>query len=63
VGNEKGVHNYGWKIGWEGVNWFHLAKVRDQWWAVWNIKAKTKAVPLHAMKALARRGGIAPTHS
>jgi hypothetical protein len=26
-------------------------------------KAKTKAVPLHAMKALGGRGGIAPTHT
>jgi hypothetical protein len=27
------------------------------------IKSKSKAVPLHAMKTLGRRGGIAPTHS
>jgi hypothetical protein len=26
-------------------------------------KKKSKAVPLHAMEAHARRGGIAPTHS
>jgi hypothetical protein len=26
-------------------------------------QAKAKAVPLHATKALGRRGGIAPTHS
>jgi hypothetical protein len=26
-------------------------------------KVKSKAVPLHAMEALGRRGGIAPTHS
>jgi hypothetical protein len=28
-----------------------------------NIICKGKAVPLHAMKALGGRGGIAPTHS
>jgi hypothetical protein len=28
-----------------------------------NIRLKAKAVPLHAMKALGRRGGIGPTHS
>jgi hypothetical protein len=28
-----------------------------------NPKAKTKAVPLHALEALGVRGGIAPTHS
>jgi hypothetical protein len=27
-----------------------------------DIKVKSKAVPLHAMEALGRRGGIAPTH-
>jgi hypothetical protein len=27
------------------------------------VKVKSKAVPLHAMEALGRRGGIAPTHS
>jgi hypothetical protein len=26
-------------------------------------RVKGKAVPLHAMEALGRRGGIAPTHS
>jgi hypothetical protein len=29
----------------------------------YNIPVKSKAVPLHAMEALGRRGGIAPTHS
>jgi hypothetical protein len=24
------------KIGWEGVDWMHLAQDRDQWWAVVN---------------------------
>jgi hypothetical protein len=27
------------------------------------LNVKSKAVPLHAMEALGRRGGIAPTHS
>jgi hypothetical protein len=27
------------------------------------VKVKSKAVPLHAMEALAGRGGIVPTHS
>jgi hypothetical protein len=22
--------------GWEGVDWMHMAQVRDQWWAVVN---------------------------
>jgi hypothetical protein len=25
------------EIGWEGVDWIHLAQNRDQWWAVVNI--------------------------
>jgi hypothetical protein len=24
------------EIGWEGVNWIHLAQDRDQWWALVN---------------------------
>jgi hypothetical protein len=24
------------EIEWEGLNWTHLAQVRDQWWAVVN---------------------------
>jgi hypothetical protein len=24
------------EIGWEGVEWIHLAQGRDQWWAVVN---------------------------
>jgi ribosome biogenesis protein Nip4 len=24
------------EIGWEGVNWIHLAQDLDQWWAVVN---------------------------
>jgi hypothetical protein len=24
------------KIGWEGVDWIHLAQNRDQWWALVN---------------------------
>jgi len=24
------------EIGWEGMNWMHLAQDRDQWWAVVN---------------------------
>jgi hypothetical protein len=39
------------EIGWEDVNWVHLAQ------------DKGKAIPLHAMEALGVRGGIAPTHS
>jgi hypothetical protein len=31
--------------------------------AVWTYKKKGKAVPLHAMEALGRRGDIATTHS
>jgi hypothetical protein len=23
-----------WEIGWEGVDWIHLAQDRDQWWAI-----------------------------
>jgi hypothetical protein len=23
--------------GWDGVDWFHLAQVRNRWWAVENI--------------------------
>jgi hypothetical protein len=22
------------EISWEGVNWIHLAEIKDQWWAV-----------------------------
>jgi hypothetical protein len=25
------------EIGWEGVNWMHLAQDRDQWWVLVNI--------------------------
>jgi hypothetical protein len=25
------------KIGWEGVNWMHLAQERDQWQALMNM--------------------------
>jgi hypothetical protein len=25
------------EIGWEGVNWIHLAQDRDQWWAILNM--------------------------
>jgi hypothetical protein len=25
------------EIGWEGVDWIHLALDRDQWWAVVNM--------------------------
>jgi hypothetical protein len=28
-----------------------------------SVKGKSKAVPLHAMEAHGRRGGIAPTHT
>jgi hypothetical protein len=24
------------ETGWEGVDWIHVAQVRDQWWAVVN---------------------------
>jgi len=24
------------EIGWEGMDWMHLAQVRDQWWALMN---------------------------
>jgi len=24
------------EIGWEGVDWMHLAQVKDQWWALVN---------------------------
>jgi hypothetical protein len=24
------------EIGWEGVDWIHLAQDRDQWWALVN---------------------------
>jgi hypothetical protein len=30
---------------------------------LYGLHNKSKAVPLHAMKALGGRGGIAPTHS
>jgi len=25
------------EIGWEGVEWIHLAQDRDLWWAVMNV--------------------------
>jgi hypothetical protein len=25
------------EIGWEGVDWIHLAQDRDQWWALVNM--------------------------
>jgi hypothetical protein len=25
------------EIGWEGVDWMHLAEDRDHWWAVMNM--------------------------
>jgi hypothetical protein len=25
------------EIGWEGVDWFHLAQGKDQWWALVKI--------------------------
>jgi hypothetical protein len=25
------------EIGWEGVDWMHLAQDRDQWWALVNM--------------------------
>jgi hypothetical protein len=25
------------EIGWEGVDWIHLAQERDQWWALVNM--------------------------
>jgi hypothetical protein len=25
-----------WEIGWEGVDWIHLAQDRDKWWALVN---------------------------
>jgi hypothetical protein len=28
------------EIGWEGVEWMHLAQERDQWWAVMNMLRK-----------------------
>jgi len=28
------------EIGWEGVDWIHLAQDRDQWWAVVNTVTK-----------------------
>jgi hypothetical protein len=27
------------ETGWEGVDWMHLAKDRDQWWPVVNLRA------------------------
>jgi hypothetical protein len=27
------------EIGWEDVEWIHLAQDRDQWWAVVNMAA------------------------
>jgi len=36
-----------WEIGWEGVDWIHLAQDRDQRWAlvntVMNIRVLSKA--------------------
>jgi hypothetical protein len=26
-----------WEIGWEGVDWMHLAQDRDQWYALMNV--------------------------
>jgi dTDP-D-glucose 4,6-dehydratase len=30
-------------MGWEVVDWIHLAKVRDQWWALVNTVMKRRA--------------------
>jgi hypothetical protein len=38
-------------IGWEGVDWIHLAQDRDQWWAVLNTTINFK-VPLEADNSL-----------
>jgi hypothetical protein len=29
-------------IGWEGVDWIHLAQYRDQWWALVNMVMNLK---------------------
>jgi hypothetical protein len=28
------------ETGWEGVDWMHLAKEKDQWWALVNTVMK-----------------------
>jgi hypothetical protein len=28
------------EIGWEGIDWIHLAQDRDRWWAVVNMIKK-----------------------
>jgi hypothetical protein len=33
---EDNIRMYLTEIGWEGVNWSHLAQDRDQWWALLN---------------------------
>jgi hypothetical protein len=38
-----------WEVGWEGVDWIHLAQDRDQWRAVVNTVMKLW-VPLMAEK-------------
>jgi hypothetical protein len=29
---EDNIRMYLWEGGWEGVDWMHLAQVRDRWW-------------------------------
>jgi hypothetical protein len=31
------------EIGWEGVDWMHLAQDRDQWWALLNAVMNLRA--------------------
>jgi hypothetical protein len=41
------------EIGWEGVDWMHLAQERDQWWALVNMVMNLQ-VPYKAENFLTR---------
>jgi hypothetical protein len=34
---ENNIRRYLKEIGWEGVDWIHMARDRGQWWALVNV--------------------------
>jgi hypothetical protein len=36
------------EIGWEGVEWIHLAQDRDQWWALVNMVMNLQVLVPHS---------------